>query len=71
MAQMSSECEVCRGVSKLLYTVTRCGLDVSYLERMTYSGMAKACPECGREIKDERVREAPEGTGQGRDINRP
>lgn len=43
-------CEVCVGVEKLTYTVTRCGIREDYRNVQTFSGTASYCPKCGRNV---------------------
>lgn len=45
-----TRCEVCGGAEKLLYTATRHGLSESWLNKRTFSGTARWCPECGRRL---------------------
>ena len=43
-------CEVCAGVEKLTYTVTRHGLKEDYRNKQTFSGTAMYCPKCGSNV---------------------
>lgn len=52
MEKKVERCPVCSGVEKLMYTAVRYGPKEGYLRQLTYSGVAKNCPECGKKLRD-------------------